>query len=172
MSDFKGWFEKFASWLCLVHDSYASELKEAMNLPYPVVIVNQDQAIRSRRLFHSLQQSFSGYSRVDNVVKSQIASYGIQEANGFELLRLLREFSLMSRPEALRYGEALWKYTLPCIFCACATFPACNWHGGGYAVMFLTIWLNGTLEMMQNDVETSEFEYRSMEIHLFLDDVV
>ena len=60
-----------------------------MNLPYPVVIVNQDQAIRSRRLFHLLQQSFSGYSRVDNVVKSQIAFYGIQEANGFELLRLL-----------------------------------------------------------------------------------
>ena len=30
--------------------------------------------------------------------------------------------------------------------------------------MFLTIRLNRTLEMMQNDVETSEFEYRSMEI--------
>ena len=74
-----------------------------MNLPHPVVIVNQDQAIRSRRLFHLLQQSFSGYSGVDNVVKSQIAFYGIQEANGFELLRLLRrEFSLMSRPEALQ----------------------------------------------------------------------
>ena len=58
LSGFKGWLEKFASWLCLVHDSYASELKEAMNLPYPVVIVNQDQAIRSRRLFHLLQQSF------------------------------------------------------------------------------------------------------------------
>ena len=36
--------------------------------------------------------------------------------------------------------------------------------------MFLTIWLNGTLDMMQNDVKTSEFEHRSMEIHLFLDD--
>ena len=82
-----------------------------MNLPYPVVTVNQDQAIRSRRLFHLLQQSFSGYSRVDNVVKSQIAFYGIQEANGFELLRLLRrEFSLMSRPEALQYREACLKY--------------------------------------------------------------
>ena len=94
LSGFKGWLEKFASWLCLVHDCCASELKEALNLPYPVVIVNQDQAIRSRRLFHFLQQSFSGYSRVDNVVKLQIAFYGIQEANGFELLRLLRrEFS-------------------------------------------------------------------------------
>ena len=33
--------------------------------------------------------------------------------------------------------------------------------------MFLTIRLNGTLEMTQNDVETSEFEYRSMEICFF-----
>ena len=65
----------------------------------------------------------------------------------------------------------LWKYTLPCIQWACATFPACNWHGG-YALMFLAIRLNRTLEMMQNDVETSEFEYRSMEIWLFLDDDV
>ena len=53
---------------------------------------------------------------------------------------------------------SLWKYTLPCIQWACATFPACNWHGG-YDLMFLTIRLNRTLEMMQNDVETSEFEY-------------
>ena len=111
LSGFKGWLEKFALWLCLVHDSYATELKEAVNLPYPVVTVNQDQAIRSRRLLHLLQQSFSGYSRVDNVVKSQIAFYGIQEANGFELLRLLRrEFSFMSRPEALQYREACLKY--------------------------------------------------------------
>ena len=64
LAGFKGWLEKFASWLCLVHDSYAAELKEALDLPYPVVIVNQDQAIRSRRLFHLLQQSFSGYSRL------------------------------------------------------------------------------------------------------------
>ena len=113
LSGFKTWLDKFASWLCLVHDGYAAELKEALNLQYPVVIVNQDQAIRSRRLFHLLQQSFSGYSRVDNVVKSQIAFYGIQEANGFELLRLLRrEFSLLSRPEALQYREACLKYTV------------------------------------------------------------
>ena len=52
----------------------SEDTQEALNLPCPVVIVNQDQAIRSRRLFHLLQQSFSGYSRVDNVVKSQIAS--------------------------------------------------------------------------------------------------
>ena len=33
--------------------------------------------------------------------------------------------------------------------------------------MFLTIRLDRTLEMMQNDVKTSEFGYRSMEIWLF-----
>ena len=77
------------------------------------MIMNQDQGIRSRRLFHLLQQSFSGYPKVDNVVKSQIAFHGIQEANGFELLRLLRrEFSLMSRPEALQYREACLKFTV------------------------------------------------------------
>ena len=43
LAGFKGWLEKFASWLCLVHDSYGQELKEAMNLPYPVVTVNQDK---------------------------------------------------------------------------------------------------------------------------------
>ena len=48
---------------------------------------NQDQAVRSRCLF---------YLRVDNVVKSQITFYGIQEANGFELLKLLRELSFES----------------------------------------------------------------------------
>ena len=91
LAGFKGWLEKFASWLCLVHD------KEAMNLPYPVVTVSQDQAIRSRRLFHLLQQSFSGYSRVDNVVKSQIAFYGIQEANGLvTVVRLFWLFRLFS----------------------------------------------------------------------------
>eukprot|EP00435_Cladocopium_sp_Y103_P049909 s2861_g15.t1 len=76
-------------------------------------MINADQAIRSRRLFHLIQQGFSGYPRVENIIRSQIAFYGIQATNGFELLRLLRrEFSLMSRPEALHYREAALKYTV------------------------------------------------------------
>ena len=31
--------------------------------------------------------------------------------------------------------------------------------------MFLMGWLDRTLEMMQNDVKTSEIEYKSMEIY-------
>ena len=47
------------------------------------------------------------------MVKAQISFYGIQEANGFELLRMLRrEFSRMSRPEALQYREACLKFTV------------------------------------------------------------
>ena len=34
LAGFKGWLEKFALWLCLVHDGYGQELKEAMNLSY------------------------------------------------------------------------------------------------------------------------------------------
>ena len=73
--------------------------------------------------------------------------------------------------EGKRSKMGVWKYTLPCIQWACATFPGCNWHGG-YDLIFLTIRLDRTLEMMQNDVKTSEFGYRSMEIWLFLDDAV
>ena len=58
LAGFKGWLEKFASWLCLVHDSYAQELKEAMNLPYPVVIVNQDQAIEAVDCFTYFSRVF------------------------------------------------------------------------------------------------------------------
>eukprot|EP00435_Cladocopium_sp_Y103_P064956 s374_g26.t1 len=41
-----------------------------------------------------------------------MAFYGIQEANGFEPLRLRREFSLMSCPEALHYRDAALKYSI------------------------------------------------------------
>ena len=47
LSGFKSWLDKFASWLCLVHDGYAAELREALNLQYPVVIVNQDRHSKS-----------------------------------------------------------------------------------------------------------------------------
>ena len=58
LSRFKGWLEKRASWLCLVHNSFAT-----------------------RKLW-TCHTASTGYSRVDNVVKAQIAFYRIQEANG------------------------------------------------------------------------------------------
>ena len=67
--------------------------------------------MRSKRLFHLLQQNFVGYSKIENLIQSQISSTGTTESNGFELLRLIRmEFSLMSRTEALSYREQCLKF--------------------------------------------------------------
>ena len=43
---------------------------------------NHDQTMRSKRLFHLLEQNFNGYSKIENVIKSQ---------SGFELLRLIQK---------------------------------------------------------------------------------
>ena len=67
--------------------------------------------MRSKRLFHLLQQNFTGYSKIENLIKSQISSLGITESNGFELLRLIRkEFSILSRFEALGYRDQCTKF--------------------------------------------------------------
>ena len=58
---------------------------------------DHDQTMRSKRLFHLLQHKFTGYSKIENLIKSQISALGITESNGFELLRLIRkELSLLS----------------------------------------------------------------------------
>ena len=103
LSGCKSWLEQFSGWLCLIHDAYGPELREAINSADPIrSFRNHDQTMRSKRLFHLLQQNFTGYSKIENLIKSQISALGITESNGFELLRLIRkEFSLLSRSEAL-----------------------------------------------------------------------
>ena len=102
LSEFKDWIEKFCGWLCLIQDAYGLELAEAINANYQIQPTRSpEQTMRSKRLFHLLQQNFVGYSKIENLIRSQISSTGITESNGFELLRLIRmEFSLMSRTEA------------------------------------------------------------------------
>ena len=112
LAGFKSWLEQFSGWLCLIHDAYGPELKEAINSVPPIRhFRNHDQTMRSKRLFHLLQQNFSGYSKIENLIKSQISAVGITESNGFELLRLIRkEFSLLSRSEALGYRGQCVKF--------------------------------------------------------------
>ena len=107
LSGFKDWLENFCGWLCLIQDAYGPELAEAINANYQIQPTRSpEQTMRSKRLFHLLQQNFVGYSKIENFIRSQISSSGITESNGFELLRLIRmEFSLMSRTEALDYRE-------------------------------------------------------------------
>jgi len=112
LAGFKSWLEQFSGWLCLIHDAYGAELKEAINSVHPIrQFRSPEQTMRSKRLFHLLQQNFSGYSKIENLIKSQISAWGITESNGFELLRLIRkEFSLLSRSEALGYREQCVKF--------------------------------------------------------------
>ena len=112
LSGFKEWLEKFSGWLSLINDSYGPELWETIHADYPInPCRSPEQVMRSKRLFHILQQQFTGYSKIGNLVRSQISATGITESNGFELLRLIRkEFSLMSRTEALSYREQCLKF--------------------------------------------------------------
>ena len=112
LSGFKDWLEKFCGWLCLIQDAYGPELAEAINASYQIQPTRSpEQTMRSKRLFHLLQQNFVGYSKIENLIRSQISSNGITQSNGFELLRLIRmEFSLMSRTEALNYREQCLKF--------------------------------------------------------------
>ena len=78
-------------------DHYGPELRETINAGV--------------RDCFMLQQNFRGYSKIENLVRSQVTATGITESNGFELLRLIRkEFSLMSRSEALGYREQRLKF--------------------------------------------------------------
>ena len=112
LSGFKEWLGKFSGWLSLINDSYGPELWETIHADYPInPCRSPEQVMRSKRLFHILQQQFTGYSKIENLVRSQISATGITESNGFELLRLIRkEFSLMSRTEALSYREQCLKF--------------------------------------------------------------
>ena len=112
LSGFKDWLEKFSGWLSLIHDAYGPELWETIHADYPIrPCRSPEQVMRSERLFHILQQQFMGYSKIENLFRSRISATGITESNGFELLRLIRkEFSLMSRTEALSYREMCLKF--------------------------------------------------------------
>ena len=63
--------------LCLIHDAYGQELREAINSADPIrSFRNHDQTMRSKRLFHLLQQNFTGYSKIEKLIKNQISAFG------------------------------------------------------------------------------------------------
>ena len=65
LSGFKDWLEKFSGWLSLIHDAYGPELWETIHADYPIQPCRSpEQLMRSKRLFHILQQQFMGYSKI------------------------------------------------------------------------------------------------------------
>ena len=79
----------------------------------PIVLRGADQELRARRLFHLIQQAFTGYRKIEHMIRNQIMARGAADANGYELFRLIRrEFSIYSRQEALFYRELVLKFTV------------------------------------------------------------
>ena len=81
LSGFKDWLEKFSGWLSLIHDAYGPELWETIHADYPIQpCKTPEQVMRSKRLFHILQQQFVGYSKIENLIRSRISATGITES--------------------------------------------------------------------------------------------
>ena len=113
LSGFRDWAEKLGGWLCLIHDRYGPELREALRMEQPIILQGADQELRARRLFHLIQQAFTGYPKIEHMIRNQIMARGAADANGYELFRLIRrEFSIYSRQEALYYRELVLKFTV------------------------------------------------------------
>ena len=113
LSGFRDWAEKLGGWLCLIHDRYGPELREALRMEQPIILQGADQELRARRFFHLIQQAFTGYPKIEHMIRNQIMARGAADANGYELFRLIRrEFSIYSRQEALYYRELVLKVTV------------------------------------------------------------
>ena len=113
LSGFRDWAEKLGGWLALIHDQYGPELREALRMEEPIVLRGADQELRARRLFHLIQQAFTGYPKIEHMIRNQIMARGAADANGHELFRLIRrEFSIYNRQEALYYRELVLKFTV------------------------------------------------------------
>ena len=113
LSGFRDWAEKLGGWLALIHDQYGPVLREALRMEEPIVLRGADQELRARRLFHLIQQAFTGYPKIEHMIRNQIMARGAADANGYELFRLIRrEFSIYSRQEALYYRELVLKFTV------------------------------------------------------------
>ena len=92
---------------------YGPELREALCVEEPIVLRGADQELRARRLFHLIQQAFTGYPKIEHMIRNQIMARGAADANGYELFRLIRcEFSIYSRQEALYCRELVLKFTV------------------------------------------------------------
>ena len=65
LSGFKSWLEQFSGWLCLSHDAYGPEMSHQLSRS-DSILRDHDQSMRSKRLFHLLQQNFTGHSKIEN----------------------------------------------------------------------------------------------------------
>ena len=86
ITGFWSWCESLTSWLSLLAPQYQGEIREALlrTTRIPDAHLQNEQVARGQRLFHLLKQSFTGFKRVEHIMKLfEETSSG----NGYELLR-------------------------------------------------------------------------------------
>ena len=104
VSGFWTWVEALSGWLSLVHASFPAEIREVLQRQDPLreERLDDSQRQRAQRLFYLLQQSFSGFHRVRNLLRVYELEIGVGATNGYEILRRLKiEFSIQTRSEAI-----------------------------------------------------------------------
>lgn len=104
ISGFWSWVDSLSSWLSLLHNAFGPEIKESLSRTAPLYDsqLSTEQVARSQRLMHILRQSFSGFHRVETIVRAFETEQCTGASNGYELIRLLRtEFSIQTRAEAI-----------------------------------------------------------------------
>lgn len=103
------WVDSFVTWLNLVSEAFANEVRYAAVAPAPIErdnLLDKDQKSRGSRLMAMLRQAFNHTPRARIIIMEYLESPG--EKNGFEALRrVMAEFMIRSRHELLHFRANL-----------------------------------------------------------------
>ena len=111
---FESFIDRLMSWIGLASDSFASEIKAAIERTTPIENshLSQQQASRGVRLLNILKQSFHSVPKAQIMISAYMESAVGFQVNGFELIRLLsREYGVRTRSEALHFKNQLTSKT-------------------------------------------------------------
>ena len=125
IAGYKGWLESFVSWIGLLHEAYAPEIREAVSRTsvLPMSLLSGEQKNRSQRVMYLLRQCFTGCSRVESIIRLVETQSPLGDRNGYEALRVISgDFCLQSRSEAQFYRnrvinlKSIWSHSGPIWF--------------------------------------------------------
>ena len=107
---FESFIDRLMSWVGLASDTFATEIKGAIERTVPVENshLSPQQASRGIRLLNILKQSFHSVPKAQIMINAYMESAVGFQVNGFELIRLLsREYGVRTRSEALHFKNQL-----------------------------------------------------------------
>ena len=107
---FESFIDRLMSWIGLASDTFATEIKGAIERTVPIENshLSPQQASRGIRLLNILKQSFHSVPKAQIMINAYMESAVGFQVNGFELIRLLsREYGVRIRSEALHFKNQL-----------------------------------------------------------------